>query len=200
MKKIILVFVLFASVAVSAQRRVSPGFRGGLSLSDLTDIDGNRRADFYVGAFAAIKLTRWYTLQPEINYARQGERVTFYDNFDPNVRPIKDTWDLDYVGITVNNRFNPVGGLNLMVGPYLDFLVNHGSYVAPRNDVDTGLTMGVGYTFKNGIGVEARYKIGLVDVFTDYSDDWDDDYYDLFIVNNAFQLGVTYTFDLSKKQ
>ncbi|RZJ72529.1 porin family protein [Flavobacterium sp.] len=196
MKKILLAFALLISLGISAQVRVNPGFRAGVSLADLTDIEGKRKADFYAGAFANIKLTRWYALQPELTYARQGSKVRFYDNFDPSFGSTTEKLELNYLGITINNKFTPVAGLNLNVGPYLDFLVDHSNFVNPQNDVDSGVTLGLGYTFKNGIGVEARYKIGFIDVFQDYADD--DFYNDYLIVNNAFQIGLTYTFNLKK--
>ena len=64
---------------------------------------------------------------------------------------------------------------------------------------DLGVFGGLGYTFSNGFGVEARFKQGLVDIFGDNYDYYDNDnYYDNYIdnvkLNQVFQIGASYTF------
>ncbi|RZJ66834.1 MAG: PorT family protein [Flavobacterium sp.] len=195
MKKIFLLAFAIVSLSVSAQVTVRPGVRGGFVTSDVTDINGTNRNDFYVGTFLAIKLAKWYKLQPEIAYSRQGMKAR-YTSFDPAVSSMDVNWDLDYVGLTINNKFYVFRGLNLQIGPYLDFLVNSKN-INPNSDADTGLNLGIGYDFKNGLGVELRFRGGLIDIF---EDEFDEDYYDEYThLNGAIQIGVTYTFDLKKK-
>ena len=74
MKKLtVIAFVLFIGLTSSiAQVSVSPGFRGGLNLSTLTNIDDNRtKTDFYIGGLVNIKFNKYFSLQPEITYSRQ---------------------------------------------------------------------------------------------------------------------------------
>lgn len=169
-----------------------------MSNSGITDVSGDSRTNFYLGTTLRVRLAKWYALQPELNYSRQGMEARFLDNFDP-VAPRREVdWNLDYLGLTLNNKFYVAHGLNLQVGPYLDFVVNNEN-VNPTNDVDTGLTFGIGYDFPNGLGVETRFRSGFVDVFEDYGADDDFDNEDNTYLNVAIQIGITYTFDLNKK-
>ncbi len=83
MRKITLIaFVLFIGLATSqAQVKVSPGIRGGLNISTLTNIDDNSsKTDFYVGGLVNIKFNKFFSVQPEINYSRQGDEGRYFEN------------------------------------------------------------------------------------------------------------------------
>ena len=98
MKKTFYLFaILFGCITLSnAQVTFKPGFRAGLNISHFSKGDdsyyndgftSNRdfgsRTDFYVGFFGDLKLTKYYSLQPEINYSRQGSKYDYYDeSFD----------------------------------------------------------------------------------------------------------------------
>jgi hypothetical protein len=81
MKKIILIVFAFyiGIISVQAQVSVNPGLRGGLNLSRLTNIDyNNTKSDFYIGGFVNIKFNKYFSLQPELNYSRQGSEGREY--------------------------------------------------------------------------------------------------------------------------
>lgn len=65
-KSIILAFVLFIGlIATQAQVKVSPGVRGGLNFSTLTNIeDNNTKTDFYLGGLVNIKFNKYFSLRP----------------------------------------------------------------------------------------------------------------------------------------
>lgn len=209
MKKIISgLFLCFMAFQAQAQVEVKPGVRAGLNLSTFTNSDFDRKADFYVGGLVSIKLAKFYTLQPELTYSRQGAKgKTFNDNiinFDP-VLP-RDTYysdydyELSYISLGIMNKFNIVQGFHAIVGPTLDFKVsdNFPAIYDDPIDFDLSLNGGIGYTLPIGLTIEARYKMGLIDIFGDYSDDdyYDDDSNDFndVILNSVFQLGLSYTF------
>lgn len=197
MKKIFLVaFAVLSFSIANAQVRIKPGVRAGYSNADISDIRGENRSSFYLGADINFRFAKWYALQPELNYSRQGMKVRYIDSFDPIAPSYEEKWKLDYLGLTLANKFYVFRGLNLQVSPYLDFVINTKN-VNPTNDVDTGIALGIGYDFKNGLGIEARLKSGGVDIFDDYGTDDDDT--DYLHLNGALQIGVTYTFDLKKK-
>lgn len=194
-----------ATLPAVSQVSIAPGARGGLALSNINDIEGSARASFYVGGFATFRLAKWYALQPELNYTQQGkkweERVEFVDGgFDPSLPMAyvtrKETLRLNYLGLTINNKFYPVGGFNLMIGPYMDFLVSQEN-IDVTNEFDIGVNLGVGHDFKNGLGVELRFRPGMVDVFEDFRDENTTNNYDFW--NTSFQIGATYTFKFNKK-
>jgi len=193
MKKIVLLslFVAFSSV-IFAQVTFKPGVRAGLNLASITDTNDGSRADYYAGIFAELKLGKLYALQPEITYSKQGSR---------NI-------ELDYMSIHFTNKFYilkdklPVYAL---IGPGFDVNL-HGDTGSYSNSYSTGYSTGVtfeadfsfhagvGYDFPFGLGVEARYKHGIIDVLGNNEPPFEGK------LNNVIQLGVLYKFNFSKKE
>ncbi|MDV6169280.1 porin family protein [Flavobacterium sp. DG1-102-2] len=204
MKKIIGVLISLFALNAAAQVTVKPGVRAGLNLSTITNSELDTKADFYVGGFVAIKFAKFYTLQPEINYSRQGAKGHFESiDFDPVAPPSRQEVDysLQYVSLTVMNKFTFAESFSVMVGPSLDFKVSDNFTGYAKDDLigfDLGLNTGIGYTLPIGLTVEARYKLGLIDIFGDNYDYNNDDYYndniDDIRLNSVIQLGLAYTF------
>ncbi len=201
MKKITLLFICFLALQVNAQVTVKPGVRAGLNLTSFTntnDTHFKNRTDFYIGGYVAVKLARFYTLQPEITYSRQGAKARVYEfSFDPLEYPSinEKNLSLQYLSLGVMNKFTFGPGFHGLVGPTADIKVgdNFEGYAGDElTGLDLGLMTGVGYTLPMGLTIEARYKLGLLDIFGNSTDD-DYDSDDL-ILNSVFQLGLAYTF------
>ena len=209
MKKVIMAAICCFGFATSqAQVTVKPGVRAGLNISSLTNSNAESRADFYVGGQVGIQFNKFYTLQPELTYSRQGATIDGYVQYDTALpapyNTVYSSYDveLQYISLSVANKFRIVDGFHALVGPSLDFKV--GDNFDYDNDLigfDLGVFLGVGYTFPNGFGVEARFKQGLVDIFGDnynYGYNDDDGYYNDAIdnvkLNQVFQIGATYSF------
>ncbi|CAM3590561.1 porin family protein [Flavobacterium chungbukense] len=196
MKKITLIaFVLFIGIQSSqSQVRVSPGLRGGLNVSTLTNIDDNNsKTDFYVGGLVNIKFNKFFSLQPEITYSRQGDEGREYFGNGNNYRYVK--YELNYITLGAVAKFNfNGGGFHLLAGPSLDLKVGDNYINSNPEDFDLAIVGGIGYTLPNGLTFEARIKQGLVDIYGyDYYDN--DGYYtNDAILNQVFQIGVSYTF------
>lgn len=198
MRKITLIaLLLFIGLATSqAQVRVSPGIRGGLNLSTLTNIDDNSmKSDFYVGGLVEIKFNKYFTLQPELTYSRQGSegREYYYDtdSFE------NTTYELNYVTIGAVAKFNFGGqGFHILAGPSVDIKTsdNFGRYGYDPIDTDFAFTGGIGYSLPNGLTFEARFKQGLIDIYGYDGIDYDDYYSDQVILNQVLQFGISYTF------
>jgi len=198
MRKIILIVtILFIGLATSqAQVRVSPGIRGGLNLSTLTNIDDNSmKSDFYVGGLVEIKFNKYFTLQPELTYSRQGSEGREYyfdtDSFE------NTKYELNYVTIGAVAKFNFGGqGFHILAGPSLDIKTsdNFGRYGYDPINTDFSFTGGIGYSLPNGLTFEARFKQGLIDIYGYDGIDYDDYYYDQVILNQVLQFGISYTF------
>lgn len=206
MKKItVIAFVLFIGLLESqAQVTVSPGFRGGLNISDLTNMSENSssKSDFYVGALVAIKFNKYFTLQPELNYSRQGSefRLSYLD-FDNNTsRRRHQKAEINYVTLGAVAKFNFKGkGFHVLAGPSVDFRSsdNFDQFGEDPVDVDLAIVGGVGYTLPNGLTFEARLKQGLVDIYGYSNHDYNNGnnrYYDDITLNQVFQIGISYTF------
>ena len=207
MKKSLLVFAfLLFSSALFSQVKVSPGLRGGLSISNITNSHGDSRTDFYVGGFIGVKLARFYTLQPELTYSRQGGSRFFYgldQGFDPIIAGFnsfdKDL-EIQYLNFSIANKFHPIPdtGLNFILGPSFNFKVgdNYDNDYDDIIDFDFAFFGGIGYEFPFGLGFEARYNLGFVDIFGYESQDDNDSFeWDEVYLNSYFQIGATYKFN-----
>ena len=196
MKKITLIaIVLFIGIQSSqAQVKVNPGLRGGLNISTLTNIDDNNfKTDFYVGGLVDIKFNKYFSLQPEITYSRQGdEGREYFDN--GSYRNVN--YELNYITFGAVAKFNfNGGGFHVLAGPSLDVKVGDNYINTNPENYDLAFVGGVGYTLPNGLTFEARIKQGLVDIYGYNGFDYDDDYYyNDVILNQVFQIGISYTF------
>ena len=197
MKKTIIIalFCIFGFTQANAQVSFKPGIRAGLNFSHFSkggayyddnysnvSRDFNSRTDLYVGFYGALKLSKFYTLQPEINYSRQGADFRYYDNND---RWVSEKLEVSYLSLGVINKFTFNGKFNVHVGPTLDFVVDEN--FDTDSEVDLAFTLGAGYNFTPNFGIEARIKKGIVPVL---------DYSDGNHTNVVFQTGITYTFDV----
>ncbi|ESU23778.1 hypothetical protein FEDK69T_11860 [Flavobacterium enshiense DK69] len=200
MKKLIasIVFCFLGLTQMNAQVTFRPGIRGGLNFSHFTkgdnyyyydnnghyvndERDFNSKTDFYVSFYGELKLSKVYTLQPEIGYSAQGSD---FDYIDGNGHHRTETYDISYLSLGVANKFT-FGKFNFHVGPTMDFVVSDN--FKPDSDVDMAFFLGAGYNFTKNFGIEARIKKGIIPVVDFYEDNR---------TNVVFQTGVTYTFDV----
>ncbi|ESU19923.1 hypothetical protein FCR2A7T_13280 [Flavobacterium cauense R2A-7] len=208
MRKSIVVALLcfFGVIQMNAQVTFRPGVKAGVNFSHFTQTDRtnekfNSKTDFYAGVFGALKLTKIYTLQPELVYTRQGAEREFFDA--SNVRRT-ETLDVSYLSIGVANKFT-FKNFNFQVGPTIDIKVNDSHKDIAPNDgssqyyefnynpytgIDFAFFAGVGYDFTKNFGVEARIKKGIIPVNDTWGDETDN------YTNVVFQVGATYTFDI----
>jgi len=187
----VIAFVLFIGIQTKAQVRVSPGLRGGLNVSTLSNIDDNSsKTDFYVGGLVDIKFNRFFSLQPEINYSRQGDRGRYFEDG----RYYSENYELNYVTLGAVAKFNfGGGGFHILGGPSLDLKVSDNYVNTNPEDVDLAFVAGLGYTLPNGLTFEARFKQGMLDIYG-YEGIDNGYYYDQVILNQVFQIGISYTF------
>src|SRR6476660_6514481 len=117
--------VVFSAVQAHSQVTFKPGIRAGVNFSHFTqgddyyndgyyDNNGNwvegsaanseykSKTDFYVGFIGELTLSKYYTLQPEINYTRQGT-IWEYRDID-NVKREEDI-SVSYLSLGIMNKF-----------------------------------------------------------------------------------------------
>jgi len=196
MKKVTLIaFVLFIGLITShAQVRVNPGIRGGLNFSTLTNVEDNSsKTDFYLGGLVNIKFNKYFSLQPEITYSRQGDEGRYFEDG----RYYSEKYELNYLTLGAVAKFNFGGkGFHILGGPSLDFKIGDNYINTNPENFDLAIVGGVGYTLPNGLTFEARIKQGLMDIYG-YDGIYDGDYYyDDVILNQVFQIGISYTFNV----
>lgn len=171
MKKISLLLTLavITSVAVHAQN-ASFGLKGGLNLSSWTNNNNGaayqNRLGFNGGLFAHIPAAANLAIQPEVLYSSQGTKYT--------VGNVEHDLKLNYVNIPVMIQAMVGRGFYAEAGPQVGFLTGTADKVG---DVETGFFstsdfkktdvafgFGLGYLGTSGVGVGARYNLGLTNI------------------------------------
>ncbi|MEO8235350.1 MAG: outer membrane beta-barrel protein [Flavobacterium sp.] len=212
MKKLFIVAIiaLLGFTQTEAQVTFKPGLRGGVNFSHFTQGDSHTgfygdpafmgsygtdfksKTDFYVGFYGALHLTKFYTLQPEIDYSNQGSTINYIDNNNIS-RSAK--LDVSYLSLAVINKFT-FNKFNVLLGPALEFVVDEKNMNAD-NDIDLTFQLGAGYDVTKNFGLEARIKKGIIPSY--YSNNYNG--YGYYSDNNnhtnvVFSIGATYTFDI----
>ncbi len=198
MNKIFLLslFLLFSGITY-AQTKIRPGIRLGFNSANISNTTLDSKIGLNAAVFADFRFSRHYSLQPEIMYSRQGGKS--------NIRTNEDL-DIDYLSVGVVNKFfvAPNQGFHLILGPSLDFDFENNviNVINESNDSDVtpfdlSFFFGIGYEFDFGLILEARYKQGLLDIDL-FDEDFNSDFYrgEGNTLNNVFQFGVAYKFDL----
>lgn len=199
MKKTLFLLAFIVSGLSFAQVTFNPGIRSGANFSHFTNKDqwysywddysyGNEakmdfktKTDFYLGLFGNIRFAKFYALQPEINYSRQGAKL------DTNINNWNgQTITASYLVFQLVNKFY-FNRFNVHFGPTLEFLVEQKNFDA-ENEIDLGLTAGLGFDITDNFGIEARVKKGFIPVYSFNNDH----------SNVTFQAGVYYTFNMKK--
>ena len=202
MKKTLLAIILLFTglTTVKAQVSFKPGIRGGVNFAKITHTESDFKTDFYVGIIGELKLGRFYSLQPEINYSNQGGAnmtVSYYDyNQGQDVVEKKDI-TFSYISIGLVNKLNLPSGVNFQLGPTFDIEANTHRY--SNVGIDLAFVFGMAYNLTDNLAIEARLKKGIIDVFeSDYL--YYDGYYeyDDYNTNFLFQIGLSYTFGLKE--
>lgn len=208
MKKTIVLGLLTLLVTSSfSQIKVRPGFRAGLNLSKITHLENvSRKPGVNAAMFINVHFTRFYELQPELTYSNQGWSRDGFSYVDPynDVTYIVNKEDVSshYIGMALTNKFfmSPKLGLHVLLGPGLEFNVSDNVRYDNLTPVDLVFFGGLGYEFPFGMGIEARYKQGIIDVDDSYYDyynngNYDDNYYNgKNKLNSVFQFNIYYKF------
>ena len=200
--KNILLFLCFIFVVSSSfsQSKKGMGFRAGANISKLSNANLDYKTNAYFGMFYQTRISDFYALQPELGYSNQGGKT-------------KDEGSIyvEYITLAVTNKFflSPEYGFHILVSPGIDLDIDDTLFgLINRIDnsgnqatfIDFSISFGFGMAFKNGLAIEARYKQGLVDVYSGSFHNFESQLYeDRNQFNSVFQIGLAYKFNLSKK-
>ena len=173
MKKIVLLALcLLASYAVEAQYI---GLKAGYNYATLKgNVSDGANFKPYHGYYAGITLefplSNLFSLQVEGIYNRRGANIT------SNTYG-KAKLNLDYLSLPVLARFNVGKGINLHIGPQLEYRIDKPNFYFDGTDpvtrvkddaidmIDGALTAGIGYTTQSGWFFELRWVQGLTNIF-----------------------------------
>jgi hypothetical protein len=187
---IIILIVFFGTFQTQAQVSFKPGLRGGANFSHFTkgndyyyngginnNVSFDTNTEFYIGFYGALRLSKYYTLQPEIDYSAQGSNYNTLNNGSVKL-------NVDYLSFEILNKFTFNDQFNVHFGPTLDFVLSKDFNT--ESDADMAFVLGAGFNFTPNFGIEARVKKGIIPVY----------YSDVNHTNVVFSLGATYTFDV----
>jgi hypothetical protein len=192
MKRICLfVAAALLSTAGIAQEKPVFGLKAGLNVATLniaSSTSNDSRIGLHAGVLAHIHLTPQWGLQPEIVYSAQGMKTSTTNT----------TRKLDYINVPIMVQYMFDNGFRAQAGPQIGFLVdaedelNDGREIELPNTfktVDAGLGFGFGYLSYTGIGIDARYNLGLSNIREVGSE----------TKNRVLQIGIFYMFDTRHK-
>lgn len=167
---VLLISILFSTLSAEAQ--VGFGLKGGLNLSTLNiddpELSYDSRTGYHAGIFLRGKFDK-IGIQPEL--------LLFTQNGDLKSSLFGTAKEsFTYLSIPLIFKFYPIGGLNFQVGPQFGFLIDGdrevntvlGSDTYDITDYykksDLSVSVGGGYDFNFGLGLDVRYNIGVKDI------------------------------------
>lgn len=190
MKRIFLTLLALSFFGLAHAQKFKFGPKAGVTAASITgrnapaEIDRKIKIGAVIGGVAEIKFNDKFSLQPELLASLQGERYDYRFEWEEGYEDHQDNLDLIYIQIPVMARYYFVKGLNVSAGPQLgvlvsakvraesqssDFLVetSQSKTFDVKDDyktIDFGANFGLGYDFSNGIFVDARYTLGLLNI------------------------------------
>ena len=180
MKVIKIMFFSLCLVAFTSTVQAQKiGVRAGLNIANVTGGDGTDTkplTGIYAGVFKEITIVPLiFFLQPEIQYSSQGYKIEDTD------------FSINYINLPVMAKVYALKMFSLEAGPQVGFKISDNIDVAEGENkietFDTAFAGGLGLNFPFGLGINARYVMGLSEIEKD-SD----------AKNQVIQLGASFKF------
>ncbi|MBT1700202.1 outer membrane beta-barrel protein [Fulvivirgaceae bacterium PWU4] len=154
-----------------ASAQAAFGLKGGVNLTSLKlddpDASYDSRTGFHAGIFMRGRVDK-VAIQPEVLLFTQRGEGTF------SLGKVEESFT--YLSIPVILKFYPIGGLNIQAGPQFGFLLDgerkyQNAFGSIKEDIkdsykssDVSISLGGGYDFGFGLGLDVRYNIGVKDI------------------------------------
>lgn len=203
MKKIILIGAIALCGAMNAQTKF--GVKAGYALSSVnTKVDGIDEEDmdemdamstFYVGALVEHKLTDKFGLQAELLYSPMGAKSSGSDSDGK----WEDKLKIGTLQLPIGAKFYPTESFALTAGVNFGFILSseyeytwdgesETEDIEDMSSLNLAPFIGAEYTLPMGLFFDARYNLGVSNLYTGEGSD------DYKIKNSFFQIGVGYKF------
>jgi hypothetical protein len=163
MKKILFLSIATILFTIAAQAQNTHfGIKAGLNSSNINIINGvdyDSKLGFHAGGLAHIHVNKHFAVQPEITFSTQGGEYPSYK------------LKLNYINVPVLAQYMFNEGFRVQTGPQVGFMVSaereegH-EEVDVSNDFSTfdfAWSFGASYLFPKGVGIDARYNLGITD-------------------------------------
>jgi hypothetical protein len=175
MKRSIVIVVLLFSMAASAQT-FQFGMKAGANISNFTggnfdDVKKKSIIGFHGGVYLRFNLVG-FAIQPEAMISTQGARIdSVSGSYD---------WKVTYVNVPVMFQYRFASGFFLEAGPQVGFKISEDIEGQTVEDFAKGLDLsfagGLGFRGKKGLGIGARYAVGISKVGDFESNNIDPDF------------------------
>lgn len=177
MKKLVLLIALvfILSNVFSQGSRIKGGVRAGATTSQISgdDLSGFHKLGGYAGVYANIPFTKdeKWKFQMEINFIMKGSSLFAKGANNPNMYR-KYTLNLFYLEVPFLAKFNLVKGLEVELGPTVNFLfasreVNEGGVIMgrpPFRFYEISILGGFSYYFNDHWAINLRYTNSIIPV------------------------------------
>lgn len=180
MKKIFITAALLCLYQLTYSQNYQLGIKGGFNLSSFRGDNDNLNpiAGFHAGVFIDYKLSEIFSVQSEILYSGAGAK----NSIDTAEGKFRETLRLGYVSVPVMLKYYPVKRLSIGLGGEAGWMVSarvkydEASIVSEAGTCNkctmdlmekftVGIKTGVGYELDKQFIIEARYHLGLTDVY-----------------------------------
>jgi hypothetical protein len=177
------------------------GIKGGGNLSTFTSSMSNPAYNEYsfnagwnLGVFTNFWLGNHFAIAPELLYTTAGAKIKTTTSENNQVVYFNNQLNLKYVSVPVMAKVRFTGGFYLETGPEVNFNVTGGSYQNETvknftNSAEFAWGAGLGYQSPVGLGIGARYNVGLTRV----NNVNDANFGDVNWHNSGFQLDLFWT-------
>lgn len=166
MKNLFLLSIVLISSSAFSQSffdKFHFGLKAGGNYSDFSnaDFETEGMAGFHAGAIIAFDINEKFSVQEEFLFSTQGTKLKGGPSDGKDLK-------LSYVSVPIVLKYKTNFGLYVEAGPQIGILVSEDFKEITNNDfaekIDGGVVGGIGYQFQNGLGIGARYYLGLTDV------------------------------------
>lgn len=193
MKKIIFFVIVLISMNARAQN-FQVGLKAGINISnfnggDFNTVKNKSLLGYHAGAFMRFKFGH-LALQPAVLLSTQGAKLEEAGN--------SENYKLSYVNIPVVLQYETSGGFYIEAGPQIGFKVSEDIPNSTVEDfaksTDLAIALGLGYHSPIGLGIGARYNIGVSKVGDFDASDISPDF-----KNGVIQISLFYTIFNNRK-
>jgi len=163
MKKVIIVPVILLIGGLVSAQTFQFGPKAGVNISNFQsgNYENNTLVGFHLGGFVSFAAGKTFAIQPEVLFSTQGTKIEDATN------PHKE-FKANYLNIPVLVQLRTSGGLYLETGPQAGLLLTAKTDDESVKDLykslDWSWVFGLGFRSKIGLGLDARYNLGLTKV------------------------------------
>lgn len=180
-----LALIAAAIVCMSASAQVQFGAKVGFDMTHFwgEDVPHAMQPNYQAGLMMEYKFNPRFAIAPEVVFAAQGGKETEDVNIEdvPGIVVAKGTYHTNYINVPVMLKYYVTPAVSIDFGPQVGFNVyskmtasgKAGNIEAKQtvdlkdytNTVDFGLGLGATYNLTDNAFVQARYNLGLTNVY-----------------------------------